>query len=63
VQPRSRASLSLPLFAPPTEDAATLRAELVQRVGDEERVLPVGAVEIPVQVIESSMPPPRRAPG
>ena len=63
VQPRSRVSLSLPLFAPTSEDAATLRAELVQRVGEEERVLPVGAVEIPVEVIESSMPPPRRAPG
>jgi hypothetical protein len=63
IPPGSRVALSLPLFAPPREDAAALRVELVQRLGDEERVLPVGAMEIPVEVIESAMPAPRRAPG
>ena len=60
---RSRVAFSLPLFPPPREDAAVLRVELVQRLGDEERVLPLGATEIPVEVVESAMPAPRRAPG
>jgi len=61
VPPKSRISLTVPLFAPPREDVAALRVELVQSLGDEERVLPVRAAEIPVQVIETAMPSPRRA--
>ena len=60
--PGTRSELSLPIFPPPREDATALHLELVQRLADEERALPVAAVEVPVEVVESTMPPPRRPP-
>jgi len=59
--PHARVELRVPVTPPTRAGAFRLRVDLVQRLGDEERALPIPAVELRAEVQERALPSPANA--